>query len=113
MKKYAKVINEENKQCEIGSGTNSAFYQSLGMVEMEVEQAYDGSWYLVGFAPQKPESIKAAEEIAELKNKLNNSDYAIIKIAEGVATKEEYQDIITNRSEWRARINELEAKIDS
>lgn len=54
MKKYAKIINEETKACEVGVGTNTAFYQSIGMTEMEVEQAYDGSWYLVGFTPEKP-----------------------------------------------------------
>lgn len=54
MKKYAKVINEETKQCEVGLGTNSAFYQSIGMTEMEVEQAYNGSWYVKGYAPEKP-----------------------------------------------------------
>lgn len=63
MKKYAKVVNKETKLCEVGLGTNSAFYQSIGMVEMEVEQAYDGSWYLVGYAPEKPaptyEEVKA------------------------------------------------------
>lgn len=55
MKKYAKVVNEETKLCEVGLGTNSNFYQSIGMTEMEVEQAYDGNWYLSGYAPVKPE----------------------------------------------------------
>lgn len=60
MKKYAKIINEETKACEVGLGTNSNFYQSIGMIEQEVEQAYDGNWYLAGYAPQKPlEEIKA------------------------------------------------------
>ena len=27
----------------------------FGMTEMEVEQAYNGEWYLKGYAPQKPE----------------------------------------------------------
>ena len=61
MKKYAKIVNEETKACEVGLGTNSAFYQSIGMIEMEVEQAYDGQWYVKGFAPEKPEPAK--EEI--------------------------------------------------
>ena len=65
MKKYAKVINEETKLCEVGIGTNTAFYQSIGMSEMEVEQAYDGSWYLAGYAPAKPEPTK--EEISTLR----------------------------------------------
>ena len=54
MKKYAKIINEETKQVSVGTGTNVEFYKSIGMSEMEVEQAYDGSWYVKGFAPEKP-----------------------------------------------------------
>lgn len=52
MKKYAKVVNEETKACEVGTGTNTKFYQSIGMSEMKVEQGYDGQWYLNGYAPQ-------------------------------------------------------------
>ena len=55
MKKYAKVVNEETKLCEVGVGTNTSFYASIGMTEMEVEQAYNGQWYLKGYAPAKPE----------------------------------------------------------
>ena len=71
MKKYAKVINEETKACEVGLGTNKAFYQSIGMTEMEVEQAYDGNWYLKGYAPQKPlDELKALkrEEINQARD---------------------------------------------
>ena len=67
MKKYAKVINEETKEVSIGTGTNSAFYQSIGMTEQEVEQAYDGSWYLLGYAPEKPiEKLQA--EVRAVRN---------------------------------------------
>lgn len=54
MKNYAKVISQETKQCDIGIGTNIEFYRSLGMEEMEVEQAYNGNWYVKGYAPEKP-----------------------------------------------------------
>ena len=54
MLKYAKIVNEETKQCDVGLGTNIAYYISEGMVEMEVEQAYDGQWYVKGYAPDKP-----------------------------------------------------------
>ena len=64
MKKYAKVINEETKACEVGLGTNSAFYRSIGMVEMEVEQDYAGNWYLAGYAPAKPEPTKEEQQKA-------------------------------------------------
>ena len=61
MKKYAKIINEETKLCEVGLGTNKNFYASIGMEEMEVEQAYDGSWYVKGYAPVKPVEELQAE----------------------------------------------------
>ena len=65
MLKYAKIINEETKLCEVGIGTNTKFYQSIGMTEMDVEQAYNGSWYLKGYAPEKPAPTK--EEISALR----------------------------------------------
>lgn len=61
MIKYAKIINEETKACEVGLGTNTAFYASIGMEEMEVEQAYNGGWYLKGYAPEKPQEVKEQE----------------------------------------------------
>lgn len=66
MKKYAKVIDEKTKLCAVGSGTNSAFYQSIGMIEMEVEQACDGCWYVLGYAPKKPLNEIKAEKRAEI-----------------------------------------------
>ena len=58
---------------------------------------------------QRREAAEAiAAEVATLKKNLSDSDYAIIKIAEGVATKEEYATLIANRATWRQRINELE-----
>ena len=65
MKKYAKVVNEETKLCEVGIGTNASFYTSIGMTEMEVEQTYNGSWYLKGYAPAKPEPT-IEEQVAKL-----------------------------------------------
>ena len=64
MIKYAKIVNEETGLVEIGLGTNSAFYQSIGMVEMEVEQAYNGSWYVKGYAPAKPKPT-LEEQVAQ------------------------------------------------
>lgn len=58
---YAKVINEETKQCDVGTGTNHAFYQSIGMELMDVEQCYDGNWYVAGYAPVKPQELIEAK----------------------------------------------------
>lgn len=65
MLKYAKIINEETKLCEVGLGTNTKFYKSIGMSEIEVEQAYTGDWYVEGYAPEKP--APTYEEIDQLR----------------------------------------------
>lgn len=116
MIKYAKIVDEETKQCQVGTGTNTQFYQSIGMVEMDVEQAYNGQWYVAGYAPAKPEPTeyeKAQARIAELKKLLADSDYVVIKIAEGVSTADDYSEILNSRKAWRAEINELELVVDN
>lgn len=62
---YAKIINEETKECQVGYGTDIAYYASNGMSDIEVEQAYNGAWYLKGYAPAKPEPT-IAEQVAKL-----------------------------------------------
>lgn len=107
MLKYAKIINEETKQCDVGTGTNAEFYKSIGMTEMDVEQAYDGGWYIKGFAPEKPESEIKAERIIELERLLASKDYIGVKIATGCATIEDYAEEIAQCEEWRKEIREL------
>ena len=71
MIKYAKILNEETGLCEVGLGTNTAFYQSIGMEELDVQQSdIDGCWYLVDKCPMKTDEEKELEErerIAKLK----------------------------------------------
>ena len=55
MIKWAKITNQETKVCDVGLGTNVEYYKSIGMTEQDVEQAYNGQWYLVGYVPSKPE----------------------------------------------------------
>ena len=121
MKKYAKVVNEETKACEVGLGTNVAFYQSIGMTEMEVEQAYDGSWYLQGYAPEKPAKETAQEKIEELKAELGKTDYIDNKFIEAIVKndmilldtlKVKYKDKLEERQAIRNRIDELEEIIN-
>lgn len=57
--------------------------------------------------PYEP-APSASEQIAALKRKLSETDYAVIKIAEGAATAEDYADLIAQRQAWRAEINALE-----
>lgn len=53
-----------------------------------------------------------SERIAALKRKLSETDYAVIKIAEGAATAADYADLIAQRKAWRAEINKLEDQDD-
>lgn len=68
MLKYARII-DENGEVEVGIGNPDAvftensdgtvtyvrdFYQSIGMTLMEVEEAYNGAWYVAGKAPAPP-----------------------------------------------------------
>lgn len=48
------------------------------------------------------------EQIAQLKQRLFDTDYCVIKIAEGVATKEEYEDVLIERANIRKQINQLQ-----
>lgn len=74
MLKYAKIENEETKECSIGIGTNAEFYQSIGMIEQDVEQGYNGSWYISGYAPDKPIELQTAEKRAERDVILQSTD---------------------------------------
>ena len=65
MIKYAKITNEKTKEVSVGLGTNTKFYKSIGMTEMDVEQSYDGGWYVAGYAPQKPAPTR--EDIEEMR----------------------------------------------
>ena len=101
MKKYAKVINEETKLCEVGLGTNAKFYQSIGMTKQDVEQAFDGNWYLAGYAPEKPTEQTAAEVRAERDRRIDAVRWRIERYqtqeAAGVATTEtaeQYQALL-------------------
>ena len=62
---YAKIINEETKEVSVGLGTDVEFYKSLGMKEIDVEQAWNGNWYLKGYAPAKPEPT-IEEQVSKL-----------------------------------------------
>lgn len=78
MIKYAKIENEKTKEVSVGVGTNTEFYKSIGMIEMDVEQAYNGQWYVKGYAPAEPETEKQAR-VRKIRNQmLDESDKYMI-----------------------------------
>lgn len=54
MIKYAKIINKKTKLCEVGLGQKTDLYESMGMEKMDVDQAYNGNWYVHGYVPERP-----------------------------------------------------------
>jgi len=99
MLKYAKIINEETKQCEVGIGTNISFYKSIGMIEMDVEQAYNGSWYVAGYVPEKPAPTEKEQKEIRARAYQQEVD-PITSHIQRLRDKEQTEEII-------AKINEL------
>lgn len=65
MIKYAKIIDNETGLCEVGTGTNTEFYKSIGMIELDVEVSEkDNQWYLSEkcphYTPEEKEAIERA-----------------------------------------------------
>ncbi len=72
MIKYASVINEETGLCEVAVGTNTKFYESIGMKKLDVQQSdVDGNWYLNEKCPMKSEDEKLQEAKAKKYNEAN------------------------------------------
>ncbi len=97
MKKYAKIENQKTKVCSVGLGTNEAFYQSIGMSEMDVEQAYDGNWYVMGYSPKKPEPSYAEKRLAEYPSIGDQLDMI-------------YWDKVNGTNLWQEKIAQIKAK---
>lgn len=56
---FAKIVNQQTKEVQVVQGAKLA--RILGAVEMDVEQAYNGAWYVKGYAPNKPEPTTAEQ----------------------------------------------------
>lgn len=73
-----------------------------------------GDYFEVVAIPEPTDEEKtfteAQAEYQQLLQKLSETDYVAAKLAEGVATKEDYAEVLANRQAWRSRINELLSK---
>ena len=75
-----------------------------GQEEVAAWDEYEDIKRLVPWSDAK----KALFEIDILKDKLQSTDYNILKIVEGAARIEDMTEVIAQRAEWRQRINELQ-----
>lgn len=76
MKKYAKIVDKVLGLCEVGEGTNEAFYKSLGMSLRDVEKSEkDNQWYLSEKCPHySEEEIAAQERVRKMNLNLTKAD---------------------------------------
>ena len=113
MLKYAKITNEETKQCSVGLGTNIDFYKSIGMTEMDVELAYNGNWYVSGYAPEEPapteEEQRQKREIAYTQE-VDPITCHINRLADEEQTPEIEQEIAELKQERSAKVEEIKER---
>lgn len=62
--RYAKIINEETHEVQVGVGCLDEYYIEIGMTKMDVEQAYNSRWYVAGYAPAKPEPTEDEKKVS-------------------------------------------------
>jgi hypothetical protein len=77
---------------------------------VEAKEAWDEYENILRFVAFSSKEL-AENRILELKQKLADTDYNILKIVEGAATIDEKADIIAQRASWRKEINELEKEL--
>lgn len=110
MKKYAIIVNNETKACDVGLGTDIDYYESIGMTEMDVEMAYTGDWYIAGYAPEKPaptyEEIDRAREEYRESHIDTRTKARVRKMANGTWTEEDEQSYLALDAEVTTWIEE-------
>ena len=77
---------------------------------VEAKEAWDEYEDILRFVAFNAKEL-AEQRIAELKAKLYDTDYNILKIVEGAATLSDTAEIIKKRAAWRKEINELEKEL--
>lgn len=98
---------------------------AIGMDEFEFPEDFDFSlqneYRIVdGELVHDPLPEPPELQIANLKSQLAETDYAVIKVYESMVTGDalpeedasRYAEIISQRQQWRAQINELESSLE-
>lgn len=71
-----KIHDQETNEVLIAVGDNSQFFESMGYTEVgEVEQAYDGRYFVAGHAPAMPQEEIVTQIRAERNRRLAETDW--------------------------------------
>lgn len=84
------------------------------LLNIDIPQKFVGGKVVVDkkAKAEKDRQFELNNEIAILESQLISTDYVVLKIAEGVATAEEYADTIAERAKWRERINAIQKELE-
>ena len=77
------TYNTTKKCLSVGTGSNISFCESIGMTDEEVEQDYNGEYWLKGYAPAKPREITEAEQA---QSELTDTETRISEIKDELLT---------------------------
>lgn len=104
-----RVLAEEDAE----QGTTTAVETMIDNepTSIDISDIVEKAQIYISNIARKAQIRKNKAEIAELKQKLADTDYNAIKYAEGWINSEEYAPIKAERQAWRDRINELELLI--
>lgn len=83
-------------------------FKDISEVKNKCEQAWNGDFYLAGYAPEKPAEVIKQERIAELHALLDGADYWTSKYCDGEYSAEEWAEKIATRKAWREELRKLE-----
>ena len=109
MLKYAKIINDKTKVCEVGLGDDSSFYESIGMSLMDVEEGDDFYWYIKGYAPIK---VITKEEVEQTRAYLYTKEVdPLTAQINRLRDEEQTPDIISRIEELKIQRSEKVSEI--
>ena len=89
-------------------GDFSDYTTTYRLLDDEVQYSNDGSVWV----EPEPYEPTPEDKINSLKRELEKYDYIGVKIAMGVATREEYADEIAHTEELRKQIRQLESEVE-
>lgn len=104
-----KIHDQETNEVLIAVGDNSQFFESMGYTEVgEVEQAYDGRYFVAGYAPTMPQEEKASLIRSERDQKLEEVAWMAERHrsqkdlgAETTLTEEQYMELLRYMQDLR------------
>ena len=104
---YAKIKYKWNKAPD-AEMTISEFQRRGGQVRVINGKLFYG---LTDEEKKQQRIQELHQKIEKNKRELSETDYVVIKIYEGVATREEYEEVLQRREQLRIEINNWEAEL--